>query len=126
MRQKQVVLARRDSGEKLTISRDEVAAKTRELLEAIQKNLTNRADEWFNKNIRTASSFNDLNSILNTEGGFVRIDWCGREECAKEMQEETNGGIIRGNLIGKYEVPGANCVHCGKSATQVVYIAKQY
>ena len=126
MRQKQVVLVRRDSGEKLTIPRDEVVARTGEFLEAIQKNLINRADEWFNKSIRTVSSFNDLNSILNTEGGFVRIDWCGGEDCAKEMQEKTNGGIIRGTLIGKDEVPGKSCVHCGKPATQVVYIAKQY
>jgi len=126
MRQKQVVLARRDTGEKITISRDEVVTRTGELLDAIQKSLIDRADEWFNKSIRTVSSFNDLNSVLNTEGGFVRIDWCGSEDCAKEIQEKTNGGIIRGTLIGKDEVPGKSCVHCGKPAAQVVYIAKQY
>lgn len=126
LRQEQAVFVRRDTGEKQTVPRSDILVKTKEILEAIQKNLVEKADEAFNKRIRATADFGELNQILNAEGGFVRIDWCGEEDCAKEMQEKTNGGVIRGTLMGKDEKSGPTCIHCSRPATQVVYIAKQY
>ena len=126
LRAKQVVLARRDTGEKQAVPLTNVPARTKETLEEIQKNLMARADKAFNAKIRTAQDYEELKRILNNEGGFVHIDWCGNAECAKEIQEETNGGVIRGTLVGKNEKPGPNCIHCARPATQVVYISKQY
>jgi len=126
LRAKQVVLVRRDTGERLAVPRHDVLAQTEETLEEIQKNLAARADAAFKDRIQVARDYEELKRILNDEGGFVRVDWCGRVECADEIQEETNGGVIRGTLVGKDEKPGPNCIHCGKPATQVVYISKQY
>ena len=47
----QVVCARRDTGEKIIVQQAELAEKIRKFLEAIQKNLYNRALE-FQKKIR--------------------------------------------------------------------------
>lgn len=123
---KQVVLVRRDTGERRALPCADVLAQTRETLEEVQKNLVARADAAFKSRIQVARDYEELKRILDDEGGFVRIDWCGDVECAKEMQEETNGGVIRGTLVGRDERHGASCIRCGKSATQVVYISKQY
>lgn len=126
LQEEQVVLVRRDTGERRAVPRPKVLSQTKETLEEIQKNLAARADKAFKAKIRDATDYEELKRILDNEGGFVRIDWCGHVECADELQEETNGGVIRGTLIGKDEKPGASCIHCGKPATQVAYISKQY
>ncbi len=64
--------------------------------------------------------------ILNDQGGLMKIQWCGLVECADNVKNETNGGVIRGTLYGKNEAAQGNCVICGRKATQIVYISKQY
>lgn len=126
LRAKQVVFVRRDTGERRAVPRPDVLAQTEETLKEIQKNLAARADAAFKDMIKVARDFEELKRILNDEGGFVRIDWCGRVECADDMQADTNGGVIRGTLMGRDERLGPVCIRCGRPAAQVVYISKQY
>jgi hypothetical protein len=64
--------------------------------------------------------------ILENKGGLVKINWCGIQECAETMKDETNGGVIRGTLYDKKEEAKGECIRCSQKATQVVYISKQY
>ncbi|MEM2094625.1 MAG: proline--tRNA ligase, partial [Candidatus Bathyarchaeia archaeon] len=122
----QVVLVRRDTGQHLVVPMSDLASSVWEVLEKVQVSLMEKADKFFKSNIHEASSFDELKRILEHEGGFVRVNWCGREVCAEEIKEETNGGTIRGTLYGKVEEPVGSCVHCADKATQVVYVSKQY
>jgi prolyl-tRNA synthetase len=126
LRENRVILVRRDTGEKTPVQRPDVTSQTREALDKIQANLATRADEAMRRGTRTATNFVDLKETLNGDGGFVRIAWCGREDCAKEIQEETSGGVIRGTLVEGHENVSSTCVHCGRKASQTVYVSKQY
>jgi len=123
---KQVVLVQRDTGEHVAVVVDSLVVTVKEILDKVQASLKEKADLFFRSNIRSAGSFDELKRILGEEGGFVRINWCGREECAEEMKVETNGGTIRGTLYGVEEKASGQCVHCTHDATSVVYVSKQY
>ena len=122
----QVVIVRRDLGKKQSINDGEVTEKTKETLEDVQIKKIEKADKFLLDRIYEARYYEELHKFLASKGGFVRINWCGLEQCAQEMKNETNGGVIRGTLFGKSEVPKGGCIRCGKAATQVVYISRQY
>ncbi len=122
----QVVLVRRDTGEHQAVAVDALVSVVKDLLGKVQENLRAKADQFLKANVREAGSFEELKRILESVGGFVRINWCGRVECAEEMKVETNGGTIRGTLYGKEERAEGQCVHCTHEAASVVYISKQY
>ncbi|MEM3555377.1 MAG: proline--tRNA ligase [Candidatus Micrarchaeia archaeon] len=123
---KQVVVVRRDSGEKVTVKESEVVERVKKLLEEIQKNIAERAERFFKSHIFEAGSMNELKKILESKGGLVKVLWCGSVECADYIKAETAGGAIRGSPLGEKEKATGNCIWCGKKASQVVYVGKAY
>ncbi|NYZ79577.1 proline--tRNA ligase [Candidatus Micrarchaeota archaeon] len=123
---KQLVLVRRDTGEKITVKEGELVEKVRELLEKIQKNLWERAEKFFREHISEAKDMEQLKKTLNERGGLVKVEWCGSVECADYIKAETVGGDMRGTPLGKEEKPKGKCIRCGKKAEQVVYVGKAY
>jgi len=123
---KQLVLVRRDTGEKITIPEGEVVEKVSKLSGEIQGNLAKRAEKFFKEHIFEAKEMAQLKRILDGQGGLVKVEWCGSEECADFIKAETVGGDIRGTPLGKEEKPKGKCIWCGKKAEQVVYVGKAY
>jgi prolyl-tRNA synthetase len=128
VKKKQVVVARRDTGEKIAVKDEKLVKSLNELLKQIQSNLIKKADKFFKENLHEAEDFETLKKILKEKGGFVRVNWCGKKECADYIKAETEGGTIRGTLFGKKEKVFGNgkCVWCKKEAKEVVYVAKSY
>lgn len=122
----QIVIVKRDDGKKQSVKDSEAVKKVKDLLDDIQRSLAEKASDFLSDHIYRAEDFDEVRMILEDRGGLVRVNWCGREECAEETKNETDGGVIRGNLLGKKENAEGNCFRCGKTATQVVYISKQY
>jgi len=123
---KQLVLARRDTGEKVTIKEGEVVEKVSKLSLEIQGNLAKMAEKFFKEHILEAKDMAQLKKILDEQGGLVKVEWCGSKECAAYIKAETVGGDIRGTPLGKEEKPKGKCIWCGKKAEQVVYVGKAY
>jgi prolyl-tRNA synthetase len=126
VKKKQVVVARRDTREKIVIKDKKLVKSLSELLKQIQSNLIKKADKFFKENLHEAKDFETLKKILKENGGFVRVNWCGSKECADYIKAETEGGTIRGTLFGKKERVFGKCVWCKKEAKEVVYVAKSY
>jgi prolyl-tRNA synthetase len=121
---RQMVIARRDTGEKITVKERDFVEKVNLLLEEIQKNLYKRAKKFLEEHTSIAKDFEELKKRLEEKGGFVRACWCGEEACEEKIKEET-GATIR--LIPfKKERIFSSCVYCGKKAKDVVYFAKSY
>ena len=120
-----VVIARRDTGEKVEVKDEEIVEKVKELLDDIQRKLRDKAVEFFNSHIKTANTFEELKKLL-AEGNIVKVNWCGSKECADYIKAETRGGAIRGTRFDEEEEVFGKCVYCGKDAKEVVYIAKSY
>ena len=74
----------------------------------------------------------DTMAVLSTgleKGKLVAVPFCSMEKdgekCADAVKEKT-GGNVRGTRFDRKEKPQGNCIVCGKTATALVYIARQY
>jgi len=120
---KKLVMARRDNGEKFSISKNELSIKIKTILEEIQNNLFNQAKEFRNKNTHDAKTYDEFKNIINN-GGFVRCGWDGDSETELKIKEETKATI---RCIPFNEDPkGLKCVYSGKKAKHEVIYAKAY
>jgi prolyl-tRNA synthetase len=116
---------RRDTGEKISL-KDKDIKKIGSILKDIQSNLIKKADEYFKKNMHEARNFSELKNVLENKGGLVKVEWCGKKECAEDMKDKTSGGVIRGAIFGKEDNPKGICVNCGSKSKETVYVGKQY
>ncbi|MBM7694189.1 prolyl-tRNA synthetase [Peribacillus deserti] len=120
----QVVLARRDTGEKIIVAADSIESTVHELLEDIQQNLYRKAIEHREQKTTPAVTLEELKQIVETKAGFIKAMWCGDRACEDQIKEET-GATSRCIPIEQEKV-SEQCVCCGRKALQMVYWAKAY
>ncbi|WP_409296511.1 proline--tRNA ligase [Peribacillus sp. SCS-26] len=120
----QVVLARRDTGEKVIVPEAEVKSRIHELLTDIQENLYKRALEHREQKTSAAVTFGELQQIIEEKAGFVKAMWCGDRECEDRIKEET--GATSRCMPFEQEKIAETCVCCGKPAEKLVYWARAY
>jgi prolyl-tRNA synthetase len=120
----QVILARRDTGEKLIVSMEELDGKLNQILDDIQKNLYQKASKHREERTSIATNVDQLKNILETKPGFVKAMWCGNRECEDKVKEET--GATSRCMPFEQEAVSDKCVCCGETANQMVYWAKAY
>ncbi len=122
----QIVLVRRDTGEKEEVKQKKLNIKAKATLRKIQKNLEKKADKYMKSNVHKVNTMRALKNILREKGGFVKANWCGKVECAEYIKTETDGGVIRGTRLGVNERKAGKCIYCKKETDNVIYISKQY
>lgn len=120
----QVVLVRRDTGEKIFVSTDQLEAKIIEVLDEIQRNLFEKAKELREEKTYVALNFGELKETFAQKTGFVKGMWCGDRSCEDQIKEET--GATSRCIPFNQEVISTECVCCGKAAKKLVYWAKAY
>jgi prolyl-tRNA synthetase len=119
----QVVLARRDTGEKSMVQANDIADKVSQMLNDIQNNLLTEAKDFMKSNTNTVDSYDEFKEII-TKGGFVRCGWDGTSETELKIKEET-GATTR--VIPFDENPkDLKCIYTGKPAKHEVVFAKAY
>ncbi len=120
----QGVLARRDTGEKTTVSMDRLDEEAAAMLDAIQKNLFERAKDYRDGMTHEVDTYETLKEQMAGEGGFAVCGWCGAGSCEAKVKEDTKATI---RLIPFEGGEGRGlCVVCGKDAQHTVYFAKAY
>jgi prolyl-tRNA synthetase len=120
----QVVLARRDTGEKKIVKISKLATTVVAMLEEIQKNIYKKAEDFLKKNIRKAKNYSEFKNIIEKSRGFVQVCWCGDSICEDKIKDETGAKIT--NIPFKQEKVFSKCIYCGKEAKYVVNFAKSY
>ena len=85
----QVVLARRDTGEKQIVSIDNLENTVKQLLEEIQSNLLQRATERRNSKTYVAKTMEEFEQQINETPGFIKAMWCGDQACEDAIKEKT-------------------------------------
>ena len=120
----QCVIVRRDSGEKIFVSLDELETKIPELLKAVHEGLYNKAYERRASMTFTAKDFAELKDIADNKPGFIKAMWCGDRECEDKLKEEA--GVTSRCIPFDQENISDTCVCCGKPATKMLYWGKAY
>lgn len=120
-----IVLARRDTREKITCEADsDIASTVSDLLDTIQKDMYQRALERREKLTFEAHNLNDVRKIMDTQPGFIKAMWCGDEACELKMKE-IKGTKSRCILEDEKKIDD-KCVVCGKDAKHLVVWGIQY
>ena len=120
----QVVLARRDTGQKLAVPQEGLAERIFELLDEIQRNLFRRAKKFLDDNSYHLDDYEEFKRIIGGDGGFIYTHWCGSADCEARIKEETKATIRCLPL----DQPGTKgrCIYCGKEADQIALFARAY
>ncbi len=120
----QCVVVRRDTGEKITVSMDELEAKVQELLVTIQKDMLEAARAHRDSHTYTAKNWDEFVDIVNNKPGFIKGMWCGETECEENIKAET-GATTRCMPFEQEQISDV-CVCCGKPAKKMVYFGRAY
>ncbi len=120
----QAVLARRDTGEKITVSLDNIEQEVSKLLETIQNDMLERARKHRDAHTYTAVNMDEFSKILKETPGFVKAMWCGDEACELKIKKMTTA-TSRCMPFEQEEISD-KCVCCGKPAKTMVYWGKAY
>ena len=119
-----IEIARRDTKEKQTISRDGLVPHIETLLVDIQNTIYQKALRFREENTREANSYQEFKELLDTKAGFISAHWDGTPETEKRIKDETKATIRCIPLNNKLE--NGFCMITGNPSTQRVLFARAY
>jgi len=118
------IVVRRDTREKIEVELSELEAKTREILDTIQKDMLERARKHVAAHTYQAANYDEFCDVINNKPGFVKAMWCGDQACEDKIKEDTTA--TSRCMPFEQEKISDHCVCCGKPATKMVYWGKAY
>src|SRR5262245_60793939 len=89
----QVLLARRDTREKLPTPMDGLTSRIVSLLVEIQAGLFARAVRFRDDHTTRVSSYEEFKDAMEGRPGFVIAGWCGSAECEAQIKTETQATL---------------------------------
>jgi prolyl-tRNA synthetase len=120
----QALLARRDTREKIAVSREGLSERVSEILDDVQRNLFRRAKKFLDDNTYRLEDYGEFKRIIEEKGGFIYAPWCGDASCEEAIQSETKATsrCIPFEQSEKLK----RCVYCGREAREEAVFAKAY
>ena len=124
LKQGQVVMVRRDTGQKTPVKEADIPSSIEKLLGEIQDNLFAKAKGVLQEKTSSVQDYEEFKKVVCDKGGFLKAAWCGSADCEAKIKDET-GATIRVRPFQKEESL-LNCVYCGQKAKEIVYFARSY
>jgi prolyl-tRNA synthetase len=121
----QVVLVRRDTGEKTFVPMAGLKDRLALLLEEIQTALFDRAKAFREANTFNVDDYATFKAKVENEGGFMAAHWCEDPACEKTIKEETKA-TVRCYPINYEQTGAGSCIFCGKPSQARVIFSKSY
>ncbi|WP_456425329.1 proline--tRNA ligase [Rhodocaloribacter sp.] len=119
-----VEMARRDTRTKEVVPQAGLVERIRDTLDAIQRNLFDRALRFREEHTTSVDTYEDFKAVLEEKGGFVLAHWDGDAETEARIKEETRA-TIRCIPLDRDEEPGVDML-TGKPSKGRVVFAKAY
>jgi prolyl-tRNA synthetase len=116
-----IMLFRRDTLEKVTVTLDNAEQEISALLDAIQKDMLEAARVRRDSRIVYANTVPELLKGVET-GNFVKAGWCGDRACEDKIKADT---AASSRVYAEGET-AETCVCCGKKAKHMVIFARAY
>jgi prolyl-tRNA synthetase len=120
----QVLVARRDTREKLGIPMDGLVGRIHGLLDDIQQNLLARAMAFRDEHTQRADTYDAFKQAMEGRPGFVIAPWCGSADCEARIKTDTQATIR--NMPIDAPPPSGACVRCDNPAKAEAWFAKAY
>jgi prolyl-tRNA synthetase len=120
-----VVVARRDTREKVPVAMEGLADRVTTLLDEIQAGLLQRARTFREEHTSRVTSYDEFKSIMEGRPGFVIAAWCGSDECEAQIKAETQA-TLRNIPFGAETGAAGTCVKCGRPSIGEPWFAKAY
>lgn len=120
----QAIIVRRDTREKITVAIEELADKIKNILEAIQKDMFEKARIHRDEHTYVAANYEEFKDAVANKAGFIKAMWCGSRECEDKIKEDTTA--TSRCMPFEQEKLSDVCVCCGKPAKSMVYWGKAY
>ncbi len=124
LKAQQVMMVRRDNGQKTPVKEQDVPATVEKLLDDIQANMFAKAKALLQEKTTSVQTYEEFKSVIAGKGGFAKAAWCGNADCEAKIKEET-GATIRVIPFVKEE-PKTGCIYCGGKAKEIAYFARSY
>ncbi|MCX8074382.1 MAG: proline--tRNA ligase [Clostridia bacterium] len=118
------ILFRRDILQKEVIKIADIDSKIEETLANIQENMYKMAVKNVEDHTYVAQNLEEYLEIFNEKQGYVKIMWCGKQECEDKIKELTSSTIRC--IPFEQENLSEKCAICGKMPNHMVYTARQY
>jgi prolyl-tRNA synthetase len=116
-----IMLFRRDTLEKVTVTLDNAEQEISALLDAIQKDMLEAARVRRDSRIVYANTVPELLKGVET-GNFVKAGWCGDRACEDKIKADTAAS----SRVYAEDETAETCVCCGKKAKHMVIFARAY
>ncbi|MEA3458276.1 MAG: proline--tRNA ligase [Candidatus Thermoplasmatota archaeon] len=117
---KELVLVRRDTGQKKSVPQNSSVELVKQGLEDISKDLLAAAKKLLENNTHRVKTVEEAMD----KKGIIELPWCGKEDCAQEIEN-----VLDGNTLGE-PIEDAKCDHpcpvCGATAKTWMRFAKTY
>lgn len=120
----EVTIVRRDTGEKVIVSRKGFNKKLEFLLDTIQNNLFDNHRKFTKDNTHVIDSYDEFKKLMSGKRGFISAFWCENADCEAKIKSETKAST-RCLPLGSKEEDG-KCIYCGKKATHRWLFAQAY
>ncbi|MFB5189637.1 proline--tRNA ligase [Alicyclobacillus fastidiosus] len=121
---RQVVLVRRDTGEKAFVPLDELETALPKLLDEIQQSMFEAAKSFRSEHSYVANTLDELTSYIEEKRGFVLAGWCGEDACERAVKDACSA--TSRNIPFDPPARPSQCVTCGQPAKHAVWFAKSY
>ena len=122
--QSQVILVRRDTGEKIPVPMQGLSTQVTQLLKTIQAALFERAISFREEHTHRAGSKDEFVRLFEGRPGYVVAPWCGGKACEAKIKEQTQATIR--NIPFDAASSGSSCISCGEASQTDAYFAKSY
>lgn len=119
-----IEVARRDTRNKETLSRDGIADAVEKLLNDIQTNIYQKAHAFRAEMTTKVDSYDEFKKVLAEKGGFIAAHWDGTSETEAKIKEETKA-TIRCIPLNNPQEEGV-CMVTGKPSKERVIFALAY
>ena len=118
----QCVLVRRDNRQKEFVPLTQAVARAQAMLEAMQKELFEKAKKFRDEHTFEVDSFDDMKK--RADDGFALAQWCEKPACEARVKEETQ--MSTRNRPFSLEQKAGACIVCGEPSPGRMVFSKAY
>lgn len=118
----QIVLVRRDNGEKNIVKLSDIKSQIKIILKKIQDNLWQQNKNFLANNLRNFDNYENYKKESQDTNFPALIHWCGKSTCEEKIKIDTKATT----RVYSNKKSSGNCLVCGSKTKDQVYIAKAY